>query len=360
MRKIYHMRRYFAFVLLLAAALLSGCQRRESPPTEPTVTTTASESTEPIQTEEPTAAPTEPNTAWLVEDWESLSYEEYFSERRAIPKAHSEWSVDGVRYGLEQDEEGIYVECWDTYESNPPAIYRIPNTAEFGQEGAEKLVSCFGNGRYGFLALETGELLQVDLVSGERETLFTGKRILSVWMLERDVIYFAAEMEESCCIYRLYLPSKTLDVLYDQIPADTPGEWFRILPNDAIGEENTTACVAWEMMNPEFFPLLQAELRDLDSPYRQTEWGQGMADRIWTPENIESPDRSQSILWLCWAVQDESGVRPFLRGEVDCFTGECTIRLGCIDNCWFGTGQDHDHYGPMENPPFWFVPQSHG
>ena len=347
-------------VILFLVVFSCGCQRQEDPPTEPTVTTAASESTEPIQTEEPTAAPTEPDTSWLVEDWESLSYEEYFSERRVIPKAHLEWSVDGVRYGLERDEEGLYVECWDTYDPNPPALYRIPDTAEFGQDGTEKLVSFCGNGRYGFLALETGEFLQVDLVSGERETLFTGKRILSTGMLERDVVYIAAEMEESCCIYRLYLPDKTLDLLYDQIPADTPGEWFRLLPNAVVGEKETNACVAWEMMNPEFFPLLQEVLQDPDSPYRQTEWGQGMADRIWTPENIENPARSQSIMWLCWAIQDESGVRPLFRGKVDCFTGECTVKLGCVDDCGFSTSQDHDHYGPMENPPFRFVPQSQG
>lgn len=355
------MKKCFLFATLILATLLSGCQRQESPPTEPTVTTTASESTEPIQTEEPTAAPTEPDTSWLVEDWESMPYEEFFSEVRTIHDncdGYIHWWIgekeeDQKWYGMGIDQEGLYIQFVD-YGVNPgPVLYRIPESSEFSN--TTELIR--SNGKWCYLALENGEILQVDMLSGTRELLYEGNRIRNMFLLGRDILYFADEREDRICIYRLYLPSKTLDLLYDQISAPVPYDQFYFF----TPEDDSTGILTFQMINPEFAPLLQAELRDLDSPYRQTEWGKGTEDSLWLLEDIENPDWSdKSILRLSWAVQDESGVRPFLRGEVDCFTGECTIRLGCIDNCWFGTGEDHDHYGPMENPPFWFVPQSQG
>ena len=357
------MRRYFAFILLLAAALLSGCQRQESLLTEPTVTTAATESTDPVQTEEPTTAPTEPDTSWLVDDWESLSYEEFFSEVRTIHDncdGYTDWWIgeeeeNQKRYSIGIDQEGLYIQ-FDDYRVNPgPVLYRIPESSEFYNKtvlircGIRECQLVLTNGKWCYLALENGEILQVDMLSGAREVLYEGNRIRDMSLLGRDVLYFADEQEDRIGIYRLYLPSKTLDLLYDQISAPVPYDQFYFF----TPEDDSTGILTFQMINPEFAPLLQAELRDLDSPYRQTEWGKGMEDSLWLLEDIENPDWSdKSILWLCWAVQDESGVRPFLRGEVDCFTGECTVRLGCIDNCWFGTGEDHDHYGPMENPPF--------
>ena len=346
------MKKCLLLVIFLTVVLSCGCQRQESPPTEPTVTTAATESTDPVQTEEPTTAPTEPDTAWLVEDWESMPYEEFFSEVRTVDASYydyGQWiiSKDGKRtkYWLYIDQEGIKIQ-WDGYRyDGSVTIHLVPDSAEFNGS-AMRLCA---NGKWCYLEMENGEILQVDMLSGTRELLYEGNRIRNMSLLGRDILYFADEREDRICIYRLYLPSKTLDLLYDQISAPVPYDQFYFF----TPEDDSTGILTFQMINPEFAPLLQAELRDLDSPYRQTEWGKGMEDSLWLLEDIENPDWSdKSILWLCWAVQDESGVRPFLRGEVDCFTGECTVRLGCIDNCWFGTGEDHDHYGPMENPPF--------
>ncbi len=81
----------------------------------------------------------------------------------------------------------------------------------------------FTDGSCAYCVRDGRELLRVDLYSGVVETLFTGQRILTQdrnWgqLYDGNVLFFLAQSGDKGALYRLYLPSLTLDIIADRLP----------------------------------------------------------------------------------------------------------------------------------------------
>lgn len=325
---------YRIIALICMVFFLSSCGAQSDQLEQTEMPTTSSATDATIDTQ-----PTEPpvDLSWLVDVEEALSYEDYFAEERLFTGTTgltwTSWAVpqSGKFYEVQTDEQGLFI-C--EYGADTP-IYRVPNSM--------KMRDCnlrLSDGRYVIYIRNNQELYRLDLLTGDEELLFTGAYVFdTVWLGEREVLYFASEVDECIGVYRIYLPTRTTDLLYGQIPTQMPYDWFELnLPDSNLSP------VTWTTMNPAFYSLLQEALRDEDSPYRINKHGGDMS-RCWTAENIDNPPRYDSaMLWVCRTIQDDTGVRPFLMGIYDCKNCEYIEKYGVIDDCFFGTAEDHDHY----------------
>lgn len=267
-------------------------------------------------------------------DPEYPSYEAFFSQDRDYFTNHSQiqWMViqadTASLYKLEKHFERLYVTGDDIL------LHEVPNSAGLLQHTILGV-----NGRYAYLH-DDRQILQLDLLTGHQTLLYESPSILSASLLGRDVLYFAARTGETYSIFRLYLPEQRLDVLYDAIPGDIPTSWFQFLP-----PTSTLGDIRWITLNPAHHDLLKQELSNPNSPYRH---GNDAIDyrSLWDhPEYITNPDyEDRLLLWLCLDIQNDTGVRVFKQSILNTGIMGYSEKFGIIDNCWFGTGHDHDHY----------------
>ena len=216
--------------------------------------------------------PTEPPLLeWLAEPVDYLSYEEFFGEDRIMRRIGNRyWFIkDGLVYHLESDEKGLYIRHRDDGSEMWVEDHRVPDSGWFNQEGWVNRDYYVTDGRYVYCIRGGTDIIRVELQTGAVETLYSGGEIMGYFTLYQEgVLYFAAQGQETILIHRLYIPSRKLDTLYDQIPAETPNNpWFILMaPDTSLGT------VGWKMMNPEMYRRVNAVLEDPDNKYVGESW----------------------------------------------------------------------------------------
>ncbi len=290
-------------------------------------------------TTEPTTAPTEPpepETPWVLADREAPSYDDFFSQDRSYGTCASyEWLADsGTVYSLRHDMSGLYItkNFWD-------AEYRVPNT-----EDLYNLPIIGADGKWGYLLSPDG-ILRLGLLTGETSLIVENGHILQAELRGYDLLYYAAENDGGAIgIHRLYLPAMILDTVYDGITLDHQlGSFAFSAPDTTLGT------VTWSSLNPEMVNRVTVELDNPDSPYKSDGAENSIrTDHLWDDRTwLQEPGAYRNhALWLCYWLQQDTGIHTWYKCSYDSITGTLTEDTGVIDNCWFGSGYAHDHYEP--------------
>lgn len=354
----YHMKKIIAYVvvlvLLLAAFLLatripSGDkqptqQETTSDPTQQETTSDPNrqEITEP--TEDPTV-PTEPELSaddCLLTERKTLTYEEFFGEDRvyAIDSSigYGKWTLPSG------DERMLFTTHWDwdrkeVYVSSYACEgrYYVPGTAAY-RIGYSILEA---DGMYIYFR-NNEEIVQLDMRTGKARQLVKCDYIGSAYICGKDALYYAAVTDGKLAINRLYIPTMRLDVLYDDFAVGTPygeQELFLYMP------ESTQGDIVVRCINPEMREQINKEISNPNSKYNVPRQGLGVTE-LWNAEDPWTAALSHDRLWLCYFVQEDTGIRTFVEITCNLQNGTESRRLGIIDNCWFGSSVSHDHYNP--------------
>ena len=304
------MKTFRILALCLCAALLWGCQSPVTPPTTSTPTTAPTTiPTEPTET----TAPTEPDPAlpWYTgTEAAPMSYDKYFSATRKfsdsqISQTRSWTGPDGGTYTLQSDAQGLCI-----INESQQILWTVPGTET--SDNIQWLV-CDGQWAYGITATD---ILRIELQSGKLEPLFTGEKLLcgdkgykaaNLMVCDRTMVLFAAVQNGKGCIFRLYLPTMTLDTLCDEIPADTLPRWLEIW----IPEDNRY--YPFMYLNPQLQPIVYETLADPDSPFREVieAWPDSAEEPIivdmgqaWNIPNLMTTYEYQASLeWLIVSLQ---------------------------------------------------------
>ncbi len=295
-----------ALLLVLTACAVETPPETTSPTTEPTAQPTTEPAVEPTTAPatEPTTAPTEPpepETPWLTAIPEAQSYDAYFSEVRIFTHSANlyvnRWKVneDGSAgmipsdyepdqgYALVLDDEGFLIVTFANDEWLPGWISgsrtgrglqwnadRNPLKIIWEVPGSESLtdIDCYiTDGRYAYCVRSQNQILRLDLLTGDTETLFTAESIPvsskdCICLHDQSVLVFLSQTGDKISVNRLYLPTMALDVLYDEINADA------FVGNFYLSYDDTDALL-WGIMDPAFIPRLTDILSDPDSDYRK-------------------------------------------------------------------------------------------
>ena len=299
--------------------------------TAPSTETTAPPQTTPSET---TPISTEPDLSWYVEDLNYMSHEDFFAVERTLAQTLRPlvWTDShGVDCVL-TDHDGLQIFRDGKY------IFRVPNIEALDPGVA--LVSA--DGQYAYLRDDT-RLFRISLLTGETETLFTFDNIIRLTQPFREMYYIAAEMNDTISLCRVYLPTATLDVLYDGIPARTPLNWLSIIfPTGNYGT------IFWEGISPEMVDALYAEFSNPDSKYYPN-FGDKYNDlsAFWeNPEQMRQLYRSGQAGEPMIKLQEDKNLQALWKGTYNISDGTVTQDWGVVDTCWFGSGYSHDHYNP--------------
>ena len=224
-------------------------------------------------------APEPTDTSWQPTEKVSKSYDEYFSLIRQlghqqISKDLTWFGGDGAEYTLQSmAESGLCV-----LSNAQEVLWTVPGTEN--PSGIQWLV-CDGQWAYG---ITDTDLVRLELLTGKQESLFTGEKLLcgdkgyeaaNLMVCDRSFVLFAAVNNGKGCIYRLYLPTMTLDLICDEIPADTLPCWLEIW----MPENNRH--YPFMFLNPQLQPIVYDTLADPNSPFQEV-------IEAW-PDSVEEP-----------------------------------------------------------------------
>lgn len=324
-------------VLLLIAALLTACA-----PVEPTETTT--EPTTQATTAPTTAPATIPTTEtteseptvldpeiWLT-DPQYPTYEDFFSQQRCLSLRYAlptTWlASDGSACYL--GSEGLVIK-----NSVCDASYEIPNADRYDGYNVVSI-----DGRHAYMHNET-QIIQIDLLTGEIVVdIKLNYEILESNVYSGVALYYMGYDGEKVHFGRVYLPEMKHELLCS---AETPLCMLQLTT-----PESTQGTICWQSINPEMVSLIQAELAKPDSKYQKIHKENGILDlsSLWEIENPLNDRRSEDMKWLCYELQEATGIRALIAYSYDSSTGTLSSRTGIIDNCFFGTGEPHDHFSP--------------
>lgn len=316
-----------ALLLLLSLAACGPVQEgpTTTPTTEPTSAPTTEPTTEPTTqptaepTTEPATEPTEPrytDTSWLpTAQALEYTYEEFFSQTRIFThsanlyvnrwKLNEDGSVGTLLsdytpdrgYALVLDDEGFLIVTFADDEGLPAWVtgnrtgqglnwnpHNMPLKILWEVPDSEALtgIDCYiTDGRYAYCIRNQSEIFRLDLLTGDTETLFTAESIPvdnrdCLSLHDQNILVFLSQSGDQIAINRLYLPTMTLDVLYDGINADAFACNFSLSYGD-------TDALLWTTMDPEFLPRLMDILGDPDSDYRKYVID---PDRIWGSDDL--------------------------------------------------------------------------
>lgn len=286
--------------------------------------------TEPAPTEtEP--APVYPDLSWVVTTSSKMSYEEFFAEDRPISGQtnNTSWTAD--------DGNTYTINSLLQIFRDGEMIYTVPHADQLSEN--RKLITA--DGTYVYIANEYN-LYQIELLTGATKNSFSLAKPFFAYALGPDLIYFTGSSPDYMLICRFYVPTQTLDILYQIDDAATPDTWFSLSfahPYSSLGD------VTWTMMNPEMHFFLYKEMQNPDSKYRTVK--QINYSKYWEdPRLLNNLSYSMDGVELMRAVYEDTGIQPLLKGIYHGIDGSYTEDLGIVDECWFGSGQPHDHWNP--------------
>ena len=331
------------FSILLAVLILSGCEQTTAPTTEATTAPTTQATTVPT-TASTTEATTAPTTEPIVEETEPklspelwkpksayLSYKEYFSENQWFDRGCvRSWIVAGENSGylftLGVGEE-LVITCDSLSEHYTVPLSRA-TLVKYGNPeflGTNGYVACFAN--------ET-QIIRIDLETGADTVLVIGEKLQNIYYLGGVVLYYIRYQYDIPYICRLYVPEEREDILY--IPQEA---WYGIALNCP---DSNLAPVEWSGYNPEMVALMQAELNNPNSVYKNDP--RTYIAGLWEMENVFE-NYIPALLWAFEEIQKDTGVPAMRQGSFDCRSGEYTERTGKLeDECCTGSVYPHNHF----------------
>ena len=157
------------------------------------------------------------------------------------------------------------------------------------------------------------------------------------------VCIFQLDAQRNLRIYYRDLHSEAEKTLYEGIlPQSSPYDLTSEMRGLYFSAPSTTlGAVSWQMMNPAFYAVLQKELANPDSQFKQ--WNQNNYSKYW-----ENPEEYQIHLAtcppLCDDIEDAYNIPYHIKYTYDPVTGTLTEDYGIIDSCFYGTGQGCDHF----------------
>ena len=286
-------------LLMVCLFLLSACQHdtaeESTPPPEQSTATVESEphptdSAPPTESGKPDALPWNP-----PEEGEALPYEEYFSQIRTYELLDRRWALSIDGYRLHQEGSHLYMMDSHTRE----LLWEIVELDGMEVVSADE--------RWLYLIVGGTELIRMDHLGENREALFTDKTGLisrmnqsdydnpgkvyydivfddgpphpsannrTLAVADRKVLYFwaGAEDGDGAAAYRLYLPEKRVDVVFQYsqeeldvylLPdtGDGDGPFYRVSQLWPISNWEFT----WYVGNPAFYEVYST-LSDQDFP----------------------------------------------------------------------------------------------
>lgn len=334
-----------ALLMLLLAACTDPFQSTE--PTPPQKEPSAPQAAEPI---EPSEEPDQPDLFWLPEQTQKLPAEDYFAEDRPYYGA-SFWLIESgdtsKGYTLKLSEVGLQV-C--TYDANPwdeeegEILFDVPDSESlFCDEliGTNGITACFLD-RDDVTGAISGIFL-VDLVTGKRTNLIQDAVIMQAGFLD-DVIFYTTYQNGQILIVRHYIP--TGDITTISTGQAIPALFSMSLP------ASTQGAITWSGISEDVTEKLLAELKNPDSKYQKPPFYEGMDfSFLWKDDQSLIDGSDDSWYWVCYYIQEDTGMRPILNCKYDPLTGEKTEKTGIIDNCWFGSGYPHNHFDPDAPAP---------
>lgn len=327
--------------LVMLLALLWTAKDSGTPP----------ETTAPPGVETTVAPPTETvpvleDPSWLPAPRKTLSYEAYFAYPREFDCYSSnpgmDWAVgeDGsVRYQtalmkkdkktksglysgykLIPDPQGLFIAAYENMPasdyfklelSNANIVWKVP--------GSEIMTGCeeyITDGEWVYCIHDQKRVLRISLLTGEITVLFEGESVptdrkCDLDLHGRDMLFFMAREGEYASIYRMYLPTMTLDLIYDQVLAEDLTSDFNI-------HVSGNTMVTWRVLTPEFKEALFAP----DSPYKEVLSTEGQA--MWDAGDL-SRVMEDSFIWF--AAEDferDTKIPSMLYYSYDCSTGKCS------------------------------------
>ena len=280
---------------------------------------------------------------WIAPEFnaaDSLGYEEFFAQERVYHDPDAPWygyihagnsvwfAGDGelrALYGLGSDEDGFYI-----YKDLRVPYFRITNTQDLSDCSA-----VITNTRQLYCAVD-GKLFRVDVLSGERDPLYSAEYIPDMVLCHNDVLYFLAISDGILSLNRLYLPTMTLDVLYAQTAPEVPVSCYELY---APGSNRST--ITWETINPTFWKAVTEILEDPESEYPELYYP------ALTPEYLATHSiHTETVQHNFALLQDVTGLRPRMKCYYDPVADTYEERYGIYDICFFGTGihGDDEHF----------------
>lgn len=209
---------------------------------------------------------------WVPAAHKCTNYPSYLARVRTPVYSWNSWqgAKDGNTYHLDYTVDG-YCVCSFNASVGLTTHWVVPGSNDL--TGISFLL-CDGVWAYGVRG--GTELLRMELLSGETETLFTADQFLcgstsasgavgngtNMLLMDHDWLYFLARVDNSIRLYRMYLPTKTLDLLCRQIPGDTLLHALYLIPPEHTGE------IQIVYMDPQMQELILETLRDHKSLYK--------------------------------------------------------------------------------------------
>lgn len=285
-----------ACLLLLPACQSPGAVRESDPAPEQSTAAAVSEPLPADSAPLPTEAGKPDTLPWNPPDeGEAPPYEEYFAQVRTYELLNRRWSLSIDGYRLHQEGSHLYMMDSHTRE----LLWEIVELDGMEVVSADE--------RWVYLIIDGTELIRMDLLGENRETLFTdetglisrmnqsdydnpgevyydivfdggpphpsaNKRSLAV--ADRKVLYFWARAKDGdgAAVYRLYLPEKRVDAVFQysqeeldvyRLPdtGDGQGPFYRVSQLWPVSNWEFT----WYVGNPAFYELYNT-LSDQDFP----------------------------------------------------------------------------------------------
>ena len=300
--------------------------------------TTSAPATEP-------APPIQISTDWIT-DREVVPFENRFAEdipfftaEQAYYRHGDYWfaqASDGtyIRYHLDKFDTTNRLAVFKGRVTEATLVYEIPVDINLSGYGI-----LLADGHWAYLT-GNGTLLKVDLITGDYTTVLTQNKYASFWQMRScgmdTVCIFEVDAENNLSIFYHDLHSDAQKMLYTgTLPLPLSEDFSFTAPKSTLGQ------ITWEMMNPAFYAVVQAELQNPDSQFKKdshTDYS-----KYWTnPE--ENPITIHNQPFLCIAIQNHYNIPARVKYIYDIQTGELTADYGIIDSCERGSGDYNDHY----------------
>ena len=266
------------------------------------------------------------NDSWLL-PWTYPGYSHYLVEYRLMRNpTYFYYPIIIKEQGIEEDE----------------LLYDVPIALD-RLDGMNMLSI---DGRWGYFANDS-ELCKLELLTGELTTLATrseGDIRWEVYACGKDTVcIFQVDANRNLRIYYRDLHSDAEKNLYEGVltqssPYDLTSE-IRGLYFSA--PSTTLGTFSWQMMNPAFYEAVQTELANPNSQFKQI-YQQDYSKYWENPE--EYIIHLATCPSLCNRIEDAYNIPYHIKYIYDPVTGTLTEDYGIIDSCFYGTGQNHNHF----------------
>ena len=304
----------------------------------------------------PAPPPTEPNLDWVT-DREIVPFKDRFKEDVPFGYDNDSWLTPWTYPGYSHYLLEYRLMRSPTYFSNPIVIqeqgieedellYWVP----ISLDRLDDMTMLSVDGRWGYFGNDS-ELCKLELLTGELTTLAKKNESDMFWEVQAcgkdTVCIFQLDAQRNLRIYYHDLHSDAERTLYEGIlPQSSP---YDLNPGARdisrsiyfTAPSTTLGAVSWQMMNPAFYAVLQEELANPNSQFKHRH--QQDYSKCWEdPE--KHPIHLATCPGLCDDIENAYNIPYYIKYTYDPVTGTLTEDYGIIDSCFYGTGENHNHF----------------